>query len=214
MKKTALALGLFAAAFSATAAYADVSEDRDLEEFTRVEIDGLMDVNIKVGEKQSFTITANKEKFLETVKTRVRNGTLRVDMDSDEHFFSLFKKIDVRIDITVPALEGVNMDGLGDIIIQNVDADEFEIVLDGLGSADIDGRCKSARMIIDGMGDLNAKNFKCERVRLTVDGMGDADVYASKYIYINLDGFGDVEVYGDPEDREVSKDGMGDIDFN
>jgi hypothetical protein len=106
------------------------------------------------------------------------------------------------------------MDGMGDLIIHNVDAEDFELVLDGLGSADIDGRCKSARMVLDGINDLNAKNFECERLRITLDGMGDAEIYASEYVNIVLDGFGDVDVYGDPKESKIDEDGMGSVDFH
>ncbi len=214
MKKTAIALGFICLTVPNSSAFADVSENRDLDAFTRVEVDGLMDVRILVGKEQSFTITANKEKYIKDTETKVRGGTLRVDMDVDDGFFSFFKEVKVRIDITVPSLEGLEMNGLGDVVIENVDAEDFEVVLDGMGSVDIDGRCKNARMVIDGMGNLNARDFKCDRIRLTLDGMGDAEVYASDYIYVNLDGFGDVDVYGGPKDRELVEDGMGDVDFH
>lgn len=213
MRKTAIAAGLMAMALPVSSALADVSEDRDLEAFSKVEFEGLMEVNIKVGDTQSFTITANKEKYLESVSTRVRNGVLRVDMDVDNGFFSFFKDVEVTLDITVTSLEYVEMDGMGNIDIEGVDSEEFELVMDGLGTANIEGRCGSARMVLDGMGDLNARDFECERVRIMLDGMGDAEVYASEYVNVNLDGFGNVEVYGDPEDRDVRHDGMGEVDF-
>jgi len=214
MKRTILAVGLMAAVVPFSTALADVSEDRDLEAFDRVEFDGLMEIHITAGEEQSFKITANKEKYLSAVTTRVRNGVLRVDMDVDDGFFQFLREIDVTIEITVPVLNGVEMDGLGDLTIKNVDSDAFEMNLDGMGSVTIDGRCKSARFNLDGMGDLKARKFECERVRLIMDGMGDADIYASEAVDIELDGFGDVEVYGDPKERSLNEDGMGDIDFN
>ncbi|MHA1544238.1 MAG: head GIN domain-containing protein [Alphaproteobacteria bacterium] len=215
MKKTAIAAGLIAIMVPFSSALADVTENRDVDAFTKVEFDGLMEVTITVGEEQSVTITANSEKYLKNVETRVRGGTLRVDMDWDEDrgFFSFLRDVEVKIEITVPTLDGVEMEGLGDLVIKNVDADDFWLSVDGMGTVDIDGRCKSATFEMDGMGDLNAKNFKCERVRVSIDGMGDAEVFASEYVDVSLDGFGDVDVYGDPDDSRVDLDGMGSVDF-
>ncbi len=214
MKKTAIAAGLMAIALPFSNAMAEVSETRDLEPFTKIEFDGMMEVTITAGEEQSFTIITEKEKYLDNVQATVRNGTLRVDVEDEKGFFSLFQDVDVEIIITVQSLEAVEMDGMGDLTIKNVDADAFELVLDGMGSADIDGRCKSARLVLDGMGDLNAKNFECERVRITLDGMGDAEVFASEYVNIVLDGFGDVDVYGDPKESKIEEGGMGSVDFH
>jgi len=215
MKKTAIAAGLIAIAVPFSGAMADVSEDRDLDAFTKVEFDGMMEVVIVAGEDQSFSITANKQKYVDSIKTRVRNGVLRVDMDlENEGFFSFLRNVEVKIYITVPTIEGVEMDGLGDLDIRNVDSDNFKLSLDGMGTVDIEGRCKTATLELDGMGDLNARHFKCERVRISIDGMGDAEVYASEYVDVSLDGFGDVDVYGDPAESRVNEDGMGSVDFH
>lgn len=216
MKKIAIAAGLIAIVLPFSSALADVTGERDLEAFSKVEFDGLMEVTITVGEKQSVSITASSEKYLRNVETRVRNGTLRVDMDLDEDrgFFSFFKDVEVQVVITVPSLDSVEMDGLGDLTIKNVDSDNFELSLDGMGTVDIDGRCKTATFEMDGMGDLNARNFKCERVRISIDGMGDAEVYASEYVDVELDGFGDVDVYGDPEGSRINEEGIGSVDFH
>lgn len=215
MKKTAIAAGILAMAVPLSSALAEVAEDREVDAFTKVEFDGLMDVFITVGEEQSVSITANKEKYLNNIQTRVRNSVLRVDMDLDEDrgFFSFFQDVDVEIHITVPSLEGAEMDGLGDMTITNVDADDFDLSVDGMGTVNIDGRCKSATFSLDGMGDLNARDFKCENVRISIDGMGDAEIYASEFVDVSLDGFGDVDVYGDPKKSKVREDGMGSVDF-
>jgi len=212
MKKTALALGLMVVALPVSNAWADFEEERELEAFSRIKFDGLMDVVIEVGEEQSVTITANKERYLSDITTRVSGDRLIIDTDFDSGFFTMFKNIDISVHITVPSLEEVELDGLGDIVIRNLDQDEFKLTLDGMGSVEIGGTCGEAVFTLDGLGDLNARNLKCKSVRLSIDGMGDADIYASDYAEVYLDGMGDVDVYGDPKDHKYREDGMGDID--
>ena len=212
MKKTALALGLIAIAVPISSAWADYDEERDLEPFSQIELDGLMDVTIEVGEEQSVTITANKERYLRETTTRVSGGRLFIDTDIKSGFFTIFRDIDISIHITLPSLEEVALDGLGDIVIRNLDADEFRLELDGMASIEIDGVCNKAVFTLDGLGDLDARSLKCKSVRLTMDGMGDAEIYATEYAEVYIDGMGDVDVYGNPEKTKFSVDGFGDID--
>ncbi len=212
MKKTAIALGLIAIIIPVSSAWADYDEARDLEPFSRIKLEGLMDVTIEVGEEQSVTITANKERYLRDTNTRVSGDRLIIDTDIDSGFFTLFKDIDISIHITMPSLEEVELDGLGGIVIKNLDADEFRLELDGMGSIEIDGICNKAVFTLDGLGDLDARGLKCKSVRLTMDGMGNADIYASEYAEVYIDGMGDVDVYGNPEKTKYREDGFGDID--
>ena len=129
MKKTALALGLITIAVPISSAWADYDEERDLEPFSQIELDGLMDVTIEVGEEQSVTITANKERYLRDTTTRVSGGRLFIYTDIKSGFFTIFRDIDISIHITLPSLEEVALDGLGDIVIRNLDADEFRLEL-------------------------------------------------------------------------------------
>ena len=193
-------------------AFADASEERQVEPFTRVSLDGMLDAKIEVGGEQSVVLVVNKERYLEDITTRVRGDTLIVETDIDTNIFTLFKNIEVEVRITVPTLAGVDLDGLGDITITGIDSEEFDLSLDGMGSVDIVGSCGSADIKLDGMGDLNARGFECRSVRLVVDGMGDADIFASEYADVTLDGMGDIDIYGNPERTKLSEDGMGDID--
>lgn len=215
MNRTTLTAGVVGFSIFSGSALADVSETRELDNFTRIDLDGMMEVDVQVGEEPGIRVTVSKEKYLRSIETRVHNGTLSVKMDDmDEGFFSFFRNVEVSLYITVPSLEYVQLDGMGDLDISDVDAEDFELILDGMGSISVDGRCTSARMVLDGMGDLNARNLQCQRVRLVLDGMGDAAIYASEGVDVTLDGFGDVTVYGDPEDRRVNEEGLGSVDFD
>ena len=214
MKKTMIIAGVLAGALPISSALADYTEEREVDAFTEVEMDGMMDIIIEVGKEQSVSITASKQRYLSDITTTVRDGRLVIDFDLDDSFFSIFKDIDIDVLITVPSLDGIEMDGMGNFEIHNVDSENFRAVLDGLGSVDIDGTCDSATFLIDGMGDLNARGFECKSVRLEMDGVGDADIYASEFADVDIDGMGDVEIYGSPARTKLREDGMGDIDVN
>ena len=214
MKKTMIIAGVLAGAMPITSALADYTEEREVDAFTEVKMDGMMDIIIEVGKEQSVIITASKQRYLSDVTTTVRNGRLVIDFDLEGGFFSIFKDIDIDVFITVPSLDGVELEGLGDFEIHNVESENFRAVLDGMGSVDIDGTCDSATFLIDGMGDINARSFECKSVRLVMDGLGDADIYASEFADVEIDGMGDVDIYGSPAKTKLREDGMGDIDVH
>jgi len=212
MKKTLIMASLLAISLPISNALADYTEERDVDAFTSVKMDGMMDITIEVGGEQSVRITTNKQRYLDDITTSVRDGRLLIDFDVGGNIFSLFRNIDIEVHITVPSLDGVELEGMGDFEIHNVDSENFRAVLDGMGSVDIDGTCDSATFIIDGLGDLNARGFECKSVKLVMDGMGDADIFASEFADVDLDGMGDVDIYGNPARTKFREDGMGDID--
>lgn len=204
-------LGLTLAAFPLSGALADVSETREVDPFTKIIADGMMDVEITVGEEQSVTVTANRERYLIDTKTRVRDGTLTISTEDITGFFNFLRDIDVELVITVPSLESVVLDGMGNIEVTGVDSETFEITLDGMGNIEAEGRCGSGNFLLDGMGNLDARRLECERVRVKLDGMGNAEVFASEYADAWSDGMGSITIHGSPPDTDIREEGMGDI---
>jgi len=194
-----------------SAAQADVSETRDVKSFTRVMLDGSSDVDIEVGGKQSVTVSARDKDILDHVTTEVRDGTLRISHKG--HGMIRFNNTRIKVTITVPKLEGMELDGSGDMTARGVDAKSFEIDLDGSGDIDVAGSCGDLDLTLDGSGDVDARDLKCKSILVKLDGSGDVDAYASEAADVRLQGSGDITVYGNPQKRRQREQGSGDVDF-
>ena len=201
----AVALLLGTTVLGATQSFADDdddSENRNVPEFTRVVIEGAMDMIITAGEDQSVRVETDRG-YMSRVETRVSGETLYVSQEGRWRDGNLF------LEISVETIEGLGIEGAGDVEIYNIDTDSFEMNIDGAGDVTLEGRCVDADYEINGAGDLDAEAFECENVEIRINGAGDAEVYASESVVAVLNGVGDIEVCGDPRSVKPRIFGLG-----
>ncbi len=182
---------------------ADDSETRDVPEFSRIVIEGAMDINVSVGERQEVEVSADRG-YLSRVETRVQRDTLYITQEGRR-----WRGADIEITISVENLTAFIIEGAADVDITGIDSDSFLLEIDGAGDVTLEGTCGDVEIEINGAGDIDAENFKCKSVDITINGAGDADVYASESVRAVLNGVGDITVYGNPSRVRPSIHGLG-----
>jgi hypothetical protein len=168
------------------------TQTRDVAPFTRIDNDDSVDVRIHVGERRRVQVRAG-EKVIDDVRTEVRDGTLELTFDDDG-----FGDSEAVVDVSVPELTGVEVDGSGDVAADGVDADAFELRSDGSGDITLGGTVGRLGVFLDGSGDADLANLAATAATVTVGGSGDARVRADEHLDVAVDGSGDVRYYGDP----------------
>ncbi len=195
-----------AAALTATPAMAGddkgrVSKTLDLADFERISISGVYDLSVKVGDAYSVTIAGPADE-IGRVKATVSDGVLNLDQKERKRGWGR-KRHGVDAEITLPVLNGLDVSGVVDGEIADIDADAFRLAISGVGDITLSGRCDALDARVSGVGDLDADKLECRVVDVTVSGVGDASVYASEEVDATVSGMGDIDVYGGPE--RVSK---------
>ena len=205
---SAMATVAIAGALVFTPAVADeASEMRNVSTFSRILIEGALDLNVSVGGSQSVEVSANED-YLDKVETSVRGDTLLIEMKKGRWR----RNTDVVVNISVAELNGLKIEGAADVDIDGVDSEDFDLTIDGAGDIDISGKCITAEFEINGAGDIDAEEFRCEDVEITMNGAGDADVFASRRVVATINGVGDIDVYGKPSDVRPRIAGIGDFE--
>ena len=200
----AVALLLGSTTLGATQGVADEdSENRNVPEFTRVVIEGSMDLVITAGEDQSVRIETDSD-YLSRVETNVSGDTLYISQEGRR-----WRNNEIFVEISVKKIEGLGIEGAADVEIYNIDSDTFELNIDGAGDVTLEGTCGDAVFEINGAGDLDAEDLKCKTVDIQINGAGDADLYASESVIAELNGVGDIEVCGDPDRVRPRIHGLG-----
>lgn len=229
-KATVASIAVLSTAIAANAK--DTSEEmRDVDAFTKVSLQGSMDVEVKVGSKQSVKVIADSD-IIGHLRTRVRGGELEIDLNNDGGSHKLFRRIKkMQVFITVPSLEAAEVHGSGDMLVENAVADKFEIELHGSGDAVLEnaklerldvelqgsgdikmqGTCDNVRVELKGSGDVRATDMKCKAADVQVQGSGDVDVFASASANVTVHGSGDIRVAGKPDKLSSRVRGSGDI---
>ncbi len=183
-----------------------VSEVRDLNVFTSLELEAAVNVNITFGDSQSVTITGD-DNLLRIIKTNVVNGELII-RQSDEFNTS----IGIKVDIVLVELNRVEIDGSGDITIPNINAATFTATIEGSGDINIlDITATTFTAQINGSGDITATGVT-EKLGVNVRGSGTINMYGvvSSDAVARVDGSGDINVYANSSlNAEIN--GSGDI---
>ena len=144
------------------------------------------------------------ENVIDDVHTDVRDGTLRPTFDHDGIFGG-----DVVV-ATVPKLTGIDASRSGDIDADGIDADAFDVRLDGSAGVVLGGDLRRLAVDLDGSGDADLADLIAREARVAVSGSGDADVRAGRRLDVAVGGSGDVRYHGDPA-LTKHVDGSGDL---
>jgi len=206
----------------------DVSqEDRSVSGFDSLEINGLGDVTVELGEEESLTIEA-EENLLPYLETYVRGSTLVIEIEDGR---AIIPTKPVKFYLTVLSLEKVAVSGLGNISLPELEADQFSIDISGAGNIEIESLyADTFRATMSGLGDLNvnagqvptqtitisgsgkysAAELDSENTTVSISGLGSATVRASQFLKVTISGSGNVNYFGSPQvDSEIS--GVGNL---
>ena len=202
-------------------------EDRSVSGFNSLEINGLGDVTVELGNEESLTIEA-EENLLPYLETYVRGSTLVIEIEDGR---TIIPTKPVKFYLTVVSLEKVSVSGLGNISLPELEADQFSIDISGAGNIEIDALyADSFRATMSGLGDLNvnagqvssqtvtisgsgkysADELDSDNATISISGLGSATVRASQFLKVTISGSGNVNYYGSPQvDSEIS--GVGNL---
>ncbi|MBN1211433.1 MAG: DUF2807 domain-containing protein [candidate division Zixibacteria bacterium] len=176
------------------------SQERKLDSFDRIELDGSADLFITFGGEQKVTVRADKDQLDKVVTENVGRRRLLIETD---HYRS---RVDIEIEITVPELKRLSLFGSGNVEVVNIDGKYFDLLVEGSGDVILEGKVEELEITVDGSGDVDASDLTAEDVYVEINGSGDVDVYAEETIYSSVNGSGDVKVHGSPKNEIQTHD--------
>lgn len=183
------------------------TETREVGAFQGVSNDCVGSVSIKIGTPQSVTVTFD-DNLLEIVETSVVDGELKVTTTD-----SYSSKIGLKVEITVPELDKLNLTGVGSIKATGIDNESLTIRQSGVGSLKVEGKTKSVDLNVSGVGSADLAGLEAEKANAVVSGVGGASVFASESIVGNVSGVGGLTVHGNPKEKDVKADGIGGVSY-
>jgi hypothetical protein len=137
--------------------------------------------------------------------TEVNNGTLELGAES-----SIRPTEDVRYVISAALLDGVAIEGSGEITATNIESASFSAGIDGSGTITPSGSVALLSVDISGSGEFAGAELEARDAEVTVSGSGDAVVNATAVLEVEISGSGNVEYIGNPA-LSTSISGSGNI---
>jgi len=177
----------------------------DLAACDAVRLECGLDLEITLGDEQSVVLVMD-ENLVDSYSLEVRGGVLVIDAQDDPR-----PNRRARLELTLEALQRLDIDGAGDITVRDYRGEELAISVDGAGDLELDGVVDRLQIAVNGAGDIDARGLQAREATVDVNGAGDVDVRASEDADVTINGVGDVSVYGDPARLEKAVHGLGRI---
>lgn len=205
MRPTTLVL---AAALSiAATAHAD-EQVRNAPAFTSISVHGPISITVDAGKAQSLTVRGNA-RFIKDLTSEVVNGELRLRMPDQKKYNST--RDEQRVVISMPALRALEVEGAGEVKLNQVRGERLDVDYRGAGSMGINGEVKTFRMTAEGVGEVDAKALLANDVDIRFRGIGDVKVYARNRLDAVVEGMGNLTYYGKPRTVNKSASGIGSV---
>lgn len=197
-------IGLTSCRFTGVKGDGDLlTKSRNVDDFEKIDISGNFKVEIEAGKPKNLDVIAENN-LQDYIKIYVKRNTL---------FISTIKNLkpteDLRIEISIPYLNGIECSGVNDVYAKGIDSDIFYIDLSGAGTINIKGKTKKLKIDVSGAADLSAEEFITENIKIEVSGAANASVYASESCIADVSGAGFIELYGDAKDVNMNVSGAG-----
>lgn len=164
----------------------ETTEERRVENYSAIEMDGVAQVYFTQADTYSLRITGS-ERLVKATQTEVRNHTLYIDQEKVKS-----NRGKISIFISAPLLDKVAFDGVGAFRCEErLDADDI-------------------RFEIDGVGKVSVADLHCRSLLVEMDGVGSADIHVDcRDLTASLDGVGKMTLSGKAGRAEIHKDGVG-----
>jgi len=103
--------------------------------------------------------------------------------------------------------------GSGTLNLNAGSSETVELEMMGSGQISASGSCKELTADLTGSGDLNARNLSSDKVTVNLKGSGTSHVFAKQSADLTLRGSGDIRVLGNPDQRNISRTGSGEVSW-
>lgn len=146
------------------------TETFQLDEFSKIDVGGVMTVNVEVGPEQSVKVEADEAVF-DILTTESQNGTLQLGMEGN-----CDTKIETVVTITVPKLDGAEVSGVVNLTAKDIDSSTFNFGASGASKATLEGTVTELDVELSGAGKINLSALTAENLTLDVSGAGKVEL--------------------------------------
>jgi hypothetical protein len=185
----------------------EASETRDVEAFSRIELNGQADVIVTIGGQQTMTVRAD-DNLLGDINTEVEDSTLEISQTGN---VDLQPRAGITIEIALPNLDEVEVSGSGNVTVSRIDGGTLRIEVSGSGDVEATGQVEQVEADLSGSGELRLAQLVARNASIDVSGSGDAHVHATNSLAASVSGSGTITYAGNPPNVDTDVSGSGDV---
>ena len=203
-----------------------VSIERKIEPFSAIKLNGVFNVMISQGEKESLTIEAD-DNLVDLIESIKDGDTLIIKQKKESNF----KPTKFNIYITIKDIKSLESDIVGNIVTstplnlkdfnlstQNVgsikmefNSDKFFANINSVGDITLKGRSGVSDIKNSSVGNIHSLDFVSDNLILQNSNIGDVEVSVEKEFTLTTNGIGNVLYKGNPVVKFQGTKGIGKI---
>jgi Putative auto-transporter adhesin, head GIN domain len=185
-----------------------IIETREVASFDRLEINGV-DVKVVEGDGRHVRVYAG-ENVIDRVETESSGGLLQINVRDRGIVIGSDPLGDAQVEVTAAALEAIQVEGSGDVLLEDLDARELELDLEGAADLEATGTVDDLTATIQGAGDADLSQLTVRTATVEAQGAADVELNVSEQLDVTVQGAGDVSYRGDPAVKS-EVEGAGDL---
>lgn len=180
-----------------------VTEQRDVGEFSRIEVGEAIRATVIVGPAVTLSVTAD-DNLLGSVETSVVAGRLKIGMNGP-----VSPRTPVEVAVTVPSLDEASATSAANLTITGLNAGSFSASADSAASLVVRGNADSVSVSASSAASADIGDVPAQTASVDVSSAARATVNAQLSVSGSVDSGGSVTIEGDPQNVNVSTDSGG-----
>ncbi|MED5544144.1 MAG: DUF2807 domain-containing protein [Pseudomonadota bacterium] len=176
-----------------------------IESGSQIAMEVPVDLSFTRGETASMTVKG-PEKLLERLVWE--DGRLKLD-GRRSHWGDGLKVV-----ITAPEIEGLDLDAPGDVTLVGLDQDQFTLKANGALDLEAEGKVRTMAVTTNGAGNIDLDKLYGDDVKVEVNGAGDVTLGPKRLAEIEINGVGHVTLVRKPEILRSNINGLGSVDHD
>jgi len=180
-------------------------EERQIAEFSKINVSGAFTVNVTVGESTRLKIIAD-DNLIKYIITKVEGETLIIDSEKN-----LSPKGKIKVIISVSELYSISSSGANNIDVKGINSNQFDVDISGACNVELEGKTEDLTIDMSGATKLYSEQLLAQNVKLDLSGATKAVVFASSSLEADVSGVGNVEYLGDPPNVKSDVSGVASV---
>ena len=201
------------------------TQTREVQAFTEVDLALPARVTVRQGASYKVEIKAQAN-VLEVIDTKISGKELTI---STKKYVKGGKNVEITI--TMPKLEGFEVNGSGTVTSPDVFesakvdleingsgefkgnfvSEEIKSEISGSGRVELTGSAKQFEHTTNGSGNLEAANLRAKAVKVDINGSGNASLWADEALETEINGSGSITYKGAPSKVAQEINGSGTV---
>jgi len=182
-----------------------ITESRAADDFSAVEVGGVLRVEITAGKEFSVNVEAD-DNLLPYIRTEVDGDTLQISANE-----KLSSKNPILVRVTAPNIERINASGAASVSIIDIKNSDLSVDLSGASELTAAGETNDLNAVLSGSSVIKARRLSSGSADIDASGASRAYVLATKTLTAEASGASSITYQGNPENIEKNVSGASSI---